>query len=361
MGIFSSSRTCVLAQVKSRLQTVSFLDTTAPYLAIMNVKKAQQKGTKIVISLETNIPCLHRTAPIENQLLTLLKDELDVESVKLDLEFVAKRANNSQTAPQVKQIVLVASGKGGVGKSTTAANIALALTHGGASVGLLDADIYGPSVPMMFSAQGEKPVSHDGKLLKPVTKYGVETMSIGYLVPDEDATVWRGPMASRALGQLLNETAWGPLDYLIVDMPPGTGDIQLTMSGDMPVSGAVVVTTPQNLALNDAQKGISMFNKVNVPVLGVIENMSYHQCSACGHKDSLFGQDGGNELAGNNAVPLLGKLPLVAQISKDIEAGQPTLLSPDSPLSELYLTIAQSLTIKLNQTNQAIPSIVTGE
>ncbi len=361
MGIFSSSSECVAALVKSTLQSASFLSLNTPYLSVMDVKSATTKSKRLTIEMVSNIPCLHNQTVIEAQLLDLLKDVLNIEAVKLSLAFDAKRINRSETVPSIKQIVLVASGKGGVGKSTTAANLALALAHGGANVGLLDADIYGPSVPSMFGAAQEKALSQDGKLLAPLVRHGIQTMSIGYLVSKEEATVWRGPMASRALGQLLNETNWGALDYLVVDMPPGTGDIQLTMSGQVPVSGAVVVTTPQNLALNDAQKGISMFNKVDVPVLGVIENMSYHQCSACGHHDPVFGSDGGDALAGDNDVPLLGKLPLVAQIAMDIEAGVPTMLKPNSDLSAPYLDIAQALTIKLNQTNLTITTMATGE
>jgi len=326
----------------------------------MDIVSATMKSKRLTISVVSNIPCLHRQAQIEQQLLGLLEDSIDIDVIKLSLTFVAKRINNGDKLSGIKQLVLVASGKGGVGKSTTAANLALALAHGGAAVGLLDADIYGPSVPSMFGTSEQRANSHDGKLLLPVISHGVATMSIGYLVPKEDATVWRGPMASRALGQLLNETSWGELDYLIVDMPPGTGDIQLTMSGEVPVSGAVVVTTPQNLALNDAQKGISMFNKVNVPVLGVIENMSYHQCSACGHHDPVFGTDGGDTLASSNKVALLGKLPLVAQVAQDIEAGKPTVINPDDSLSAPYLDIAQALTIKLNQTNLTIATMATG-
>lgn len=361
MGIFSSNKVCVAAQVKSTLQSQSFLTLSTPYLSVMDIQSATTKAKRLSIAMVSNIPCLHQQHAIEQQLLSLLGPLLDIDTLELTLSFNAKRINQSETAKSIKQIVLVASGKGGVGKSTTAANLALALAHGGASVGLLDADIYGPSVPSMFGANDLKASSQDGKLLAPVVLHGIETMSIGFLVPKEDATVWRGPMASRALGQLLNETDWGELDYLVVDMPPGTGDIQLTMSGQVPVSGAVVVTTPQNLALNDAQKGISMFNKVDVPVLGVIENMSYHQCSACGHHDPVFGTGGGESLAGENKVPLLGKLPLIAQIANDIEVGKPTLLLADSKLSAPYLSIAQALTIKLNQTNLTIATMATGE
>lgn len=361
MGFFSSGKICVVKAVKTRLQSAQFLDLGTAYLAIMDVESASLKGKTLSIAMTSNVPCLHRQQEIENQLTAVLADSIEFLSLTLTLSFDAKTLNTSDTVAGVKQIVLVASGKGGVGKSTTAVNLALALAHGGAKVGILDADIYGPSIPAILGLDSRKATTADGALLEPMQKYGVVTMSIGFLVPKEDATVWRGPMASRALSQLLNETNWGSLDYLVVDMPPGTGDIQLTMSGQVPVSGAVVVTTPQNLALDDAQKGISMFNKVNVAVLGVIENMSYHLCSACGHHDPVFGSDGGDQLASENQVPLLGKLPLVGQIAQDTQAGTPTLLTPTTEYSLAYLNIAQRLSIRLNKTNQTIATMATGE
>lgn len=281
--------------------------------------------------------------------------------VSLDVATLS-RCNNAAAVKGVKNIIAVASGKGGVGKSTTSVNLALALAHGGAKVGLLDADIYGPSLPTMVGAVKAKPVSQDGKLLDPVIAHGLHTMSLGFLVDENDATVWRGPMASRALGQLIYETQWPTLDYLVVDMPPGTGDIQLTMSSDVPVSGAVVVTTPQNLALKDAQKGISMFDKVKVPVIGVIENMSYHECDNCGHHSHLFGEEGGKALAANAKVELVGHLPLDGNIGHDVDNGRPTLVSqPDSSAAKAYLDIAVRCAINLNKTNQSIPSLVIGE
>ena len=259
-------------------------------------------------------------------------------------------SHNTAVAPvtNIKNVIAVASGKGGVGKSTTSVNLAFALMQEGAKVGILDADIYGPSVPIMLGNPDAHPESEDNKHMQPLKAHGMVANSIGYLVPQEDAAVWRGPMASRALKQLLDETLWPVLDYLIVDMPPGTGDIQLTMSQQVPLTAAIVVTTPQDLALADAQKGISMFEKVNVPVLGLIENMSYYQCRACGTKDYVFSKDGGEALAERHGLPLLGQLPLDIHIREHGDAGTPLLISsPDSPLSEAYRDAARALSMQL--------------
>ena len=266
MGFFSSAKHCVASDVKRLLQQVAFLNTKTPFLSVISINSATLSAKKLHVIINVNIPCLHLQADITKQLSELLTPELTFESLTLEMQLAIKRINRSEKISSIKQVVLVASGKGGVGKSTTAANLALALRHGGANVGLLDADIYGPSLPVMLGSDGQKPTSTDGKLLSPLVLHGIEAMSLGFLVDKDDAMVWRGPMASRALSQLIYETKWGDLDYLIVDMPPGTGDIQLTMASDVPVSGAVIVTTPQNLALHDAQKGISMFKKVNVAV-----------------------------------------------------------------------------------------------
>lgn len=245
-------------------------------------------------------------------------------------------------------IIAIASGKGGVGKSTTAVNLAFALIAEGAKVGILDADIYGPSIPLMLGMQGIKPTSSDGKLLTPLESNGLSAMSIGFLVEEQDATVWRGPMASRAFEQLLNETAWQNLDYLIVDMPPGTGDIQLTLGQKVPVAASVIVTTPQDIALADAVKGIAMFKKVNVPVLGLIENMSYHLCENCGHHSNLFGQGGGEKIAANYHVGLLGKLPLDMAIRESADQGKPLLFSNSAgELPQQYRKIAAKMAAKL--------------
>ncbi|MEH6635626.1 MAG: iron-sulfur cluster carrier protein ApbC [Halioglobus sp.] len=243
---------------------------------------------------------------------------------------------------EIKHIIAVASGKGGVGKSTTAVNLALALKSLGARVGLLDADIYGPSQQVMLGvADGVRPEQRDGQYLVPVEAHGLKTMSMGYLVTDRTPMVWRGPMAGGALAQMLEQTVWGELDYLVIDMPPGTGDIQLTLSQKASVSGAVIVTTPQDIALLDAQKGIEMFRKVDVPILGIIENMAVHICTACGHQEHIFGEHGGARIAQDYGVPLLASLPLALSIRQQTDAGTPTVLAePDSAISALYMQAA---------------------
>lgn len=245
--------------------------------------------------------------------------------------------------PKVKNIIAVASGKGGVGKSTTSVNLAYALQAEGAKVGILDADIYGPSIPLMLGNANVKPTSEDQKQVDPLDVHGVVATSIGYFVPAENATVWRGPMASRALLQLLNETNWPDLDYLIIDMPPGTGDIQLTLAQQMPVSAAIIVTTPQDLALADATKGIAMFNKVNVPVLGIVENMSVHICSLCGHREAIFAEHGGEKLAAEFDLPLLAQLPLNIVIRKHADGGKPLQLQdPNHAVALTYRQLARA-------------------
>jgi ATP-binding protein involved in chromosome partitioning len=267
------------------------------------------------------------------------------EDTKLDISIdtqIVSAPTKIAKIPNVKNVIAVASGKGGVGKSTTSVNLAYALMAEGAKVGILDADIYGPSIPIMLGNPTAKPSSKDNKKVEPISAHGVVASSIGYFVPAEDATVWRGPMASKALHQLINETAWPELDYLIVDMPPGTGDIQLTMAQQVPLSGAVVVTTPQDLALADAIKGIAMFNKVNIPVLGLVENMSYHQCSQCGHKEAIFSEQGGDKLSEKYNLPLLGKLPLNIDIRQHADSGKPLQVSnPEHALSEVYRHLAR--------------------
>ena len=279
-----------------------------------------------------------------------------VKALRAQLPGVAIEANIPSFAtqpalkpiPGIKNIIAVASGKGGVGKSTTAVNIALALQADGAQVGILDADIYGPSQPMMLGGV-ESPKTRDEKSMEPVEKHGLQTMSIGYLLTDDDQPViWRGPMVSTALKQLLNDTRWHDLDYLIVDLPPGTGDIQLTLVQKIPLAGAVIVTTPQDIALLDAKKALRMFQKVNVPVLGVIENMSYHLCRECGHRDTIFGVGGGAAMESQYQVPLLGQLPLDTRIREHADSGLPTVVAmPESDLAKEYTNIARKMAYEL--------------
>ena len=282
---------------------------------------------------------------------------VDNVSVNVNVKVVPHSVQRGvQLLPNVKNIVAVASGKGGVGKSTTAVNLALALAAEGASVGLLDADIYGPSVPMMMGITG-KPESQDGQTMDPLENYGVQVMSIGFLVAQDEAMIWRGPMATQALEQLLRQTNWRDLDYLIVDMPPGTGDIQLTLSQRVPMTGAVVVTTPQDIALLDAKKGIKMFEKVGVPILGIVENMAVHVCTNCGHIEHIFGADGGKKMAADYKMDYLGALPLNMQIRLQADNGKPTVVSdPDSDVAEIYKAVARKVAVSIAAKNKDFSS-----
>jgi ATP-binding protein involved in chromosome partitioning len=264
--------------------------------------------------------------------------------------------------PGVRNLVAVASGKGGVGKSTVAVNFALALAGEGARVGILDADIYGPSQPRMLGLTGRRPETRDGTMLEPLVAHGIEAMSIGFLVDEQQPMAWRGPMVTSALNQLLTQTRWGDLDYLIVDMPPGTGDIQLTLAQRVPVSGAVIVTTPQDIALADARKGLEMFQKVHVPVLGVVENMSLHICSRCGHEEHIFGEHGGRNLSAEYGVPLLGSLPLDRRIREETDQGKPTVAAdPKSPIARAFaeaaLRAAGELAARTKDYSRLFPNI----
>ena len=273
---------------------------------------------------------------------------------------------NLKPLGEISNVVAVASGKGGVGKSTVAVNLALAWAIQGARVGILDADIYGPSQPLMLGLTGQRPSSPDGKHLRPLESHGVRAMSIGFLVDDAQPMVWRGPMVTQALTQLLSETDWGKLDYLVVDMPPGTGDIQLTLAQRVPVAGAVIVTTPQDIALADARKGLKMFEKVAVPVLGIIENMSIHVCSHCGHSEHIFGAGGGARMAAEYGVKLLGELPLDAHIREEADGGRPTVVAaPDSSRARAYFEMARrtggALALRARDRSALFPKIVIEE
>ncbi len=261
--------------------------------------------------------------------------------------------------PRVRNVIAIGSGKGGVGKSTTSVNLALALAAEGARVGVLDADVYGPSVPAMLGLSG-RPESPDNKSIEPMRAFGVEAMSIGLLVDQDTPMIWRGPMATSALMQLFTDTVWGDLDYLLVDLPPGTGDIQLTLAQKIPVAGAVVVTTPQDIATLDAKKALKMFEKVEVPVLGIVENMAVHTCSNCGHVEHLFGQGGGERMAAQYGVPLLGSLPLDITIREQGDAGRPVVVAaPDSPVAQAYRQTARVMAATLAQRPRAPLSIVS--
>jgi len=302
---------------------------------------------------------------LENQLRTL--DGVEGVNVGVSTNIEAHAVQGQlKPMPGVSNIVAVASGKGGVGKSTTAVNLALALAADGARAGILDADIYGPSQPRMLGKRGERPASRDGKSLEPVAAHDIVSMSIGYLIDEDQPMVWRGPMVTQALNQLINDTNWGELDYLIVDMPPGTGDTQLTLSQRVPVSGAVIVTTPQDIALLDARKGLRMFEKVDVNVLGVIENMSTHICSNCGHEEAVFGTGGGERMAAEYKVPFLGSLPLDIRIREQADSGQPTVVAaPDSRLAAAYFDISRRIGARLAEKardfSSLFPKIVVEE
>ena len=319
------------------------------------------------ISVELGFPGESLFEEIE----ALLRDSAPQVDGGLEIELTCKIAShgvqrNLRPLPGVRNIIAIASGKGGVGKSTTAVNVALALSRNGASVGVLDADIYGPSQPLMLGVAGRRPETEDGKSLEPLVAHGVQVMSIGFLIDPDQPMVWRGPMVTGALNQLLTQTNWADLDYLIVDMPPGTGDIQLTLSQQVPVSGAVIVTTPQDIALLDARKGLQMFRKVNVPVLGIVENMSTHICSACGHEEAIFGSGGGAQMAADFDVELLGQLPLDLQIRQQTDSGQPTVVAaPESAVAKAYeltaLRMAARLARQGKDYSHRFPKIVVEE
>jgi ATP-binding protein involved in chromosome partitioning len=310
----------------------------------------------VSVELTLGFPCADYVAELRAALQAHLGPLLGPAGLELTLRAqITAHAVQRTLKPlaNVKNVVAVASGKGGVGKSTTAANLALAWAAQGAKVGLLDADIYGPSQPLMMGLTGAKPVSTDGKHLTPLIAYGVEVMSIGFMIDQEQPMAWRGPMVTQALTQLLGDTNWGELDYLVVDMPPGTGDIQLTLAQRVPVSGAVIVTTPQDIALLDARKGLKMFEKVEVRVLGVVENMSMHVCSNCGHVEHVFGSGGGARMAAQYGVQLLGELPLDIRIREDADGGAPTVVAePGSARAQAYLLMARRTAARLATLNK---------
>jgi ATP-binding protein involved in chromosome partitioning len=334
---------------------------TDPYLAqtlgeAKAVISVALEGAVVRVELVLGFPCADYVAELQAALQDHLQPLLGQArlALKLRAQITAHAVQRTlKPLANVKNIVAVASGKGGVGKSTTAANLALAWAAQGAKVGLLDADIYGPSQPLMMGLSGAKPVSDDGKHMTPLRAYGVEVMSIGFMIDQEQPMAWRGPMVTSALTQLLGDTNWGELDYLVVDMPPGTGDIQLTLAQRVPVSGALIVTTPQDIALLDARKGLKMFEKVEVRVLGVVENMSMHVCSQCGHVEHVFGSGGGARMATQYGVQLLGELPLDIRIREDADGGSPTVVAePDSARAKAYFMMARRTAARLATLNK---------
>lgn len=314
------------------------------------IKKIRIDGDRVAVDVRLGFPA----AGYKDQLAAELKRRVETlegvgtTAVEVGCEVSAHDVQQGlKPLPEVKNIIAVASGKGGVGKSTTAVNLALALQVEGASVGILDADIYGPSQPRMLGAH-RRPESRDGKTVEPIVSYGVQSMSIGYLIDEETPMVWRGPMVTQALQQLLSDTQWRDLDYLVIDLPPGTGDIQLTLAQRVPVSGAVIVTTPQDIALQDARKGLKMFEKVDVPVLGIVENMSIHVCSRCGHQEYIFGEGGGRRMAEQYGVTFLGALPLDIRIREEADGGRPSVaIDPDGEIAQLYREVARRTAAKL--------------
>ena len=330
------------------LKAVQDPNTGKDFVATRSLKNLQISDGDVSFDLELGYPAKSQHAAMRKALVAAAKTAPGVSNVSVNI--VTKVISHAvqrgvQLMPNVKNIIAVASGKGGVGKSTTAANLALALAAEGAAVGLLDADIYGPSQPMMLGIEG-RPESEDGKTMEPLENHGVQVMSIGFLVDQDEAMIWRGPMATQALEQLLRQTNWKDLDYLIVDMPPGTGDIQLTLSQRVPMTGAVIVTTPQDIALLDAKKGIKMFEKVGVPILGIVENMAVHICSNCGHVEHIFGSEGGKKMAAQYEMEYLGALPLDINIRLQADSGKPTVVAdPDGEVAGIYKAVARQVAV----------------
>ena len=336
--------------IQNTLKTLVDPNTGKDFITSKSAKNIQITGNNVSVDIVLGYPSKSVMNEVKTLVESHLKNLTGVENVNVNIgsRIVAHKAQQGVTLlPNVKNIIAVASGKGGVGKSTTSVNLALALAAEGATVGLLDADIYGPSQPQMLGISG-RPESSDGKSMDPMLAHGIQAMSIGFLVDIDTPMVWRGPMVTGALEQLLRETRWDNLDYLIIDLPPGTGDIQLTLAQKIPVTGAIIVTTPQDIALLDARKGLKMFEKVGIPILGIVENMSTHICSNCGHEEHIFGAGGGQKMCDDYKVDLLGSLPLDISIRELTDSGKPTVVSqPDSKISKIYKAIARKAAIKI--------------
>ncbi len=347
-------------QVKDALQTLIDPNTRKDYITSKSARNIKVNGNDVSLDVQLGYPAKSQLAPLHNEIAAKLKTLPDVGNVSVNVTMnIVKHAvqRGVKLVPGIKNIIAVASGKGGVGKSTTAVNLALALAAEGAVVGMLDADIYGPSQPMMLGIKG-KPASKDEKMLEPMEGHGLQVMSIGFMIEADTPMVWRGPMATQALEQLVNQTRWRDVDYLILDMPPGTGDIQLTAGQRLPLTGAVIVTTPQDIALIDARKGLKMFEKVNVPILGIIENMSIHVCSKCGHEEHIFGAGGGEKMGKDYDVELLGALPLDIKIREQADSGTPTVVAdPDGPSARIYKQIARRVAVKIAEKQQDHSSV----
>ena len=345
--------------VQEALRSVVDPNTGRDFVSSKSIRNLSVSQSDVAFDVELGYPAKSQIAELRRKLIAAARTVSGVANVSVNISsrVLAHAVQRGvQLLPGVKNIVAVASGKGGVGKSTTAVNLALALAAEGASVGLLDADIYGPSIPMMMGVEG-RPESEDGKTMDPLENYGVQVMSIGFLVAQDEAMIWRGPMATQALEQLLRQTNWKDLDYLIVDLPPGTGDIQLTLSQRVPMTGAVIVTTPQDIALLDARKGIKMFEKVGVPILGIVENMAVHVCSQCGHSEHIFGADGGKKLATDYDMAYLGALPLDMQIRIQADSGKPTVVAdPDGTVAAVYKSVARQVAVAIAAKNKDFSS-----
>ncbi|WP_279634468.1 iron-sulfur cluster carrier protein ApbC [Paraburkholderia steynii] len=347
------------ALVDAALAAITDPNTQKPFAAAKNFKNVNVDGATVSVDVVLGYPARRQFEAIRALVENALRAVPGVEAARVQVsqDIAAHTVQRGvKLLPNVKNIVAVASGKGGVGKSTTAVNLALALASEGASVGILDADIYGPSLPMMLGIEG-RPESPDGQSMNPMAGHGVQANSIGFLVEQDNPMVWRGPMATSALEQLLRQTNWKDLDYLIVDMPPGTGDIQLTLSQRVPVTGAVIVTTPQDIALLDAKKGLKMFEKVGIPILGIVENMGLHICSNCGHEEHIFGTGGAERMSKEYGVDVLGSLPLDIAIREQADSGTPTVAAdPDGRIAEIYRTIARKVAIHIAERSRDMSS-----
>jgi len=346
------------AQVQDVLRKLVDPNTGKDFVATRSARNIKVSGADVSLDIELGYPGKSQQEPIRRQVMQALRAAGAANVVANVTSKVVAHAvqRGVKLVPGIKNIIAVASGKGGVGKSTTAVNLALALSAEGASVGVLDADIYGPSQPMMLGIAG-RPESKDGKRIEPMEGHGLQASSIGFLIDVDTPMVWRGPMVTQALEQLLKDTNWRDLDYLVVDLPPGTGDIQLTLAQKVPVTGAVIVTTRQDIALSDARKGLKMFEKVGIPILGIVENMSFHVCPKCGHESHIFGSGGAERMAKDYGTELLGQLPLDESIRSQADSGKPTVVSdPDGPLAAIYRKIARRAAVKIAESQRDMTS-----